>query len=426
VSIGWSKFAIFLLASCLCVAGQQSTLHLRGMVTDSQSHLPVSGANVSVAGGLATRDDRTDTGGSFDLPLTANVRRGDRVRLRVQKDGYEIYDNAVAASEDIVLQVPINPAGQPKPNKHPEHEPTFRALKGPFAVTVGTVKTFIPLTATRANPQGLTKLNDAATFKAYVEDDKLYVDAVFFVGLSTPSVQVAHNEIGALPPSWDSNFDDSALEIVDANRRPRLQLIYEGSEAILRGLFTDSQGNVLIESDTGMDFNPTDPFGANSRLHPLFKYPSSQFRGKRGEQAVIATIPEASKIRPYKDVSNEALSEWADKEASKLLSLSRQYEDKFASANQYHFAVTPMRSEYLEDFNYCCRQAVVDLRAELFLRLGPAELDRYEQIEFTDLTTDTIGMPGFAEMYAPYLKKMADDLRQTNSSKPIPPHPNSK
>lgn len=102
----WSGLLIAVLGACLGASGQQSTaMHLRGTVDDAKSRRPISGARVSVDGGRALHDDTTDNNGSFDLPLRLAVRAGERVRVRVERDGYEPYDEAVAASDEIPLQV---------------------------------------------------------------------------------------------------------------------------------------------------------------------------------------------------------------------------------------------------------------------------------------------------------------------------------
>jgi hypothetical protein len=97
------------LLCCSPAAGQQVvTLHLRGTVSNATTRRPVSGARVSVAGGRAMHDDETDNTGSFDVPLR-QVAAGELIRVRVEKEGYEIYDQGVVASEAKPLQVFLNP-----------------------------------------------------------------------------------------------------------------------------------------------------------------------------------------------------------------------------------------------------------------------------------------------------------------------------
>lgn len=124
-----SKLIALVLLGCLCTSAQQSaTLHLRGTVSDAKSRRPVPGARVSVAGGHATHDDRTDTNGSFDLPLRQEVRPGERIRVRVEKEGYESYDEAVAASDEIPFQVLLLPkrkSNQGSPTPQQRDQPSF-------------------------------------------------------------------------------------------------------------------------------------------------------------------------------------------------------------------------------------------------------------------------------------------------------------
>ena len=103
-----------LLLCCLYVPAEQpTTLHLRGIVRDSRSQRDVSGARVSVAGGLAKQDSHTDSKGFFDLPLLPEVRPGNDVRIRIEKVGYRAYDEVVAVG-DVTLQFAINPANRSK------------------------------------------------------------------------------------------------------------------------------------------------------------------------------------------------------------------------------------------------------------------------------------------------------------------------
>jgi hypothetical protein len=69
---------------------------------------------------------------------------------------------------------------------------------------------------------------------AHLEGNKLFVDVDLpqkyydpRVPLKIPLVSVRHNCIQAIPPSWDFNFNETSLEIVNKDQKPVLQVIYK-------------------------------------------------------------------------------------------------------------------------------------------------------------------------------------------------------
>jgi len=65
----------------------------------------------------------------------------------------------------------------------------------------------------------------------YMEGNVVYVDAIVYSSNGIP-IEIKHNEFTQPPPGWDRNFDDDALEFVDQNQNPVLQLIYESATDI--------------------------------------------------------------------------------------------------------------------------------------------------------------------------------------------------
>lgn len=105
----WPRLFVLLLLGCLCGSAQQPrNLHLRGIVHDSHSKLEVASARVSVVGGRAKQDSRTDSKGYFDLPLMPDVQPGEEVTVRVEKEGYRPYEEAASVG-DVPLQIGITP-----------------------------------------------------------------------------------------------------------------------------------------------------------------------------------------------------------------------------------------------------------------------------------------------------------------------------
>jgi len=109
------------MRNCAGIGGHASTWHCHGLpVTPS-----LSGVRVSAVGGRASRDDQTDAKGEFNLPLVKGVQPGQRIVLRVQKDGYEPRSEGVAASEEVILQIVLSPIG-----RHAQNAPDQRAVDG--------------------------------------------------------------------------------------------------------------------------------------------------------------------------------------------------------------------------------------------------------------------------------------------------------
>jgi hypothetical protein len=76
----------------LPAATAQSSTQLRGQVLDADTHIPISGAQVSTLGGQSQAPDLTDKRGRFDLQLAKGVGPGSVVRIRVTRSGYGIAD----------------------------------------------------------------------------------------------------------------------------------------------------------------------------------------------------------------------------------------------------------------------------------------------------------------------------------------------
>jgi len=96
-----------MLAMSLHVMRAANSIILRGIVTDSQSRQPVTGATVSAVGSQARAPDTTDANGRFDIALRPDVESGDPVRVRVEKAGYQAYDVKTVASDNALLQVSL-------------------------------------------------------------------------------------------------------------------------------------------------------------------------------------------------------------------------------------------------------------------------------------------------------------------------------
>ena len=67
----------------------------------------------------------------------------------------------------------------------------------------------------------------------YVLNKRLVVDAVIFSGYGFTPAKVIANELSMQEPSWDRNYDDTALEVVNARGIPMLQIIYTTRHNVL-------------------------------------------------------------------------------------------------------------------------------------------------------------------------------------------------
>jgi hypothetical protein len=132
--------ALFLLAFSFLPATTraQATLTIVGIVTEKGTGDPVSGAAVSVVGGKAN-EYVTDSEGKFSLTLTADVKPGATIRIRVVKDGYETWTNDIAASAGIPQPVSLKKLAkasprkpEEKPEKPPENLPSTTIVQAPY------------------------------------------------------------------------------------------------------------------------------------------------------------------------------------------------------------------------------------------------------------------------------------------------------
>ena len=125
------------LLAAQSVSGQGLTLS--GVVSNSRSRVHIEGASVSVVGNLAKHDAVTDVDGIFVVAFADTVKRGDVVRIRIQKTGYASYDKQVSVVPELVLQISLVPSDPPqkKPpgqNVEQNQSDVFQNLSGTVAL----------------------------------------------------------------------------------------------------------------------------------------------------------------------------------------------------------------------------------------------------------------------------------------------------
>jgi hypothetical protein len=132
------RLLLLVLPVFLCAAQAQTPLTLSGVVIESGTGNPIPGATVSVVGGKANQDI-TDSQGKFSLTLAADVKAGAKIRIRVVKDGYGIWDNYIAASAEIAEPIWLKKLVKTSPHKPDEREAPDKSSEKPSEKSSPTV-----------------------------------------------------------------------------------------------------------------------------------------------------------------------------------------------------------------------------------------------------------------------------------------------
>jgi len=121
-------------------------------------------------------------------------------------------------------------------------------------------------------------MNGFKPLKLYVEKNKLYSDVEVYGGSSLSPIKITHNKVFNIPPNWDLNSNDKALEIVDENKNPIYQYIYKtDTQIIINGIFPYPNG-LMLAQESGFTINPRLP--AEFKLQRIFKYPKWKYPGQ--------------------------------------------------------------------------------------------------------------------------------------------------
>ncbi len=129
--------AILAITSSVCQTGG-SEAALRGFVVDARTNKPVSLAHISAPPNYATQDGMTDGNGYFRLPLASTIKSGDPIRIRVDKTGYEAYDEIITASAEAT-RIALTPQSRSVPRPAPTEPPGVLGVKGAFRATMTCV-----------------------------------------------------------------------------------------------------------------------------------------------------------------------------------------------------------------------------------------------------------------------------------------------
>jgi hypothetical protein len=113
-----------------------------------------------------------------------------------------------------------------------------------------------------------------------VIDEKVKVTARLFAGPGAQPVEIVNNEVKV--PSWDTNYNESALEIVNEDLEPVLQIIYTRPRSVnITGVFSGYENRTFRVTPHGsVTLPPNAPVDPRLQLKRLFKYPSRKYPGQ--------------------------------------------------------------------------------------------------------------------------------------------------
>ena len=91
-----------------------------------------------------------------------------------------------------------------------------------------------------------------------------------------------HKLSDPLPPGWDINFDDWAIEVVDRQGHALLQVIQDRDYNVhVNAIVMNAEAQALILKDGTFTVKSRDDLDANDFSTPLFQYPGYAHRGLR-------------------------------------------------------------------------------------------------------------------------------------------------
>jgi hypothetical protein len=92
-----------------------------------------------------------------------------------------------------------------------------------------------------------------------------------------------HNEVSdQMPLQWDVNFDDHAIEVVDNDGRPMIQVIQDGDYDIyVNAVLNVNPNGVMIIKGNSLRTKALSKLTENDFPKPIFKHPAYANRGAR-------------------------------------------------------------------------------------------------------------------------------------------------
>src|SRR5260370_3780083 len=100
----FSTLLLVFLACPIVASSQETGPTLFGIVTDSETHLPIPRVSVTAIGDQGAAPAATDSKRFFTLKLHKNVEKEASVHIRFEKPDYESYNENVIASPEVTIQ----------------------------------------------------------------------------------------------------------------------------------------------------------------------------------------------------------------------------------------------------------------------------------------------------------------------------------
>lgn len=179
----------------------------------------------------------------------------------------------------VMAIVPFKCAPQPEKWHPPELPPGCETVyvtfgDGKFGHTISDLKKGAIFIQTDGIPP----------FTGYVTNNRFYVNA----NLAGPSgmINIIGQEMAnptALPLNWDCNKNTNAIEIVNENNFPILQVYYRRpDQVVVRGVFWIGSQSLIYANDDGFGEYTDFKYLQSTRraIKPIFKYPAWNHQGE--------------------------------------------------------------------------------------------------------------------------------------------------
>lgn len=176
------------------------------------------------------------------------------------------------------------PGGQPECGTKPVTSGFHDKDTGYYYVTLGS-DTIGMSEDTLQNPTSPGTVYGLSVCQVYLIDGHLKVDATLYAGWGWPAVTIKRNEIVIDPGDFDRNYSDQAVEVINKNRVPMLQIVFQSDRRVtISGVFMSPDGKyAVIVTPTGnqkVDIDRNQETRLTVALTPIFKYPAWQHLGE--------------------------------------------------------------------------------------------------------------------------------------------------
>jgi predicted acylesterase/phospholipase RssA len=171
-------------------------------------------------------------------------------------------------------------ADQQRPGLPSLKRPSFTVNSSTLRIICGTNDVTKSRAELEQTPLTFYSVAEAPAIKVHIERGTLYVDARVFTQRQSGPLELTKNNYSRLPVGWDLNSTETALEVVNEQMQPRLQVIYNSeSEIQINGLFGNERQVFAVFGKKARPVYLTPSGPAFNPIKRLFKYPSSTYPG---------------------------------------------------------------------------------------------------------------------------------------------------